>query len=455
MMAAFLVSGTGTTSMLTLGAPTSTPSRSPSSLASPSHCSRGSWQLVAALGTACSAVHGLRWQSRRESYRRRIFWQSSSSSIPSGRRRQRGIVRLAEGNELTTMTTSAIEARSKLTGEEKIQMGLTQEQKMARKLRAEMVAETIDKSSPVPESFEQAVVWACSASLEAIKDKKFRQEMYFNTGSQDVRIDGDLGAAVQFGEAVAATFAESDRLPKEGDGTVRVVFPDMGARACVAQRWNDLPDNVILDHFPPIMPLSEVKPEEEYKLQQMLSASMIIIVAPLQTELGCVFALMDRIDSLSHDIPVIFMNARLVQDRTVIAGERTFLYIELEKQITPVFHLEQYDPKPDKEQIQLNSAVIVRVWPRPYSTWEDNPEDAEAIDGYFLMDVDEKRAPEPNEVHSMLEGSRKLTKRMRQKERLEQDQGLRDVEGRLIPNVDVNAGAGWATPGEPVRSSFD
>eukprot|EP00930_Biecheleria_cincta_P042021 TRINITY_DN28895_c0_g1_i1.p1 TRINITY_DN28895_c0_g1~~TRINITY_DN28895_c0_g1_i1.p1 ORF type:complete len:448 (+),score=82.10 TRINITY_DN28895_c0_g1_i1:75-1418(+) len=447
-MAALLVPGTaGPTSLLAVvgGAPPSRSTRPLASLASPGRCFPG-WQLAAASGTACLAAQGL---LQRQSHRR--------DSCQRERRRHRGIVRLRASNEIELSSSSnAIEARRRLQGEEKIQLGLTQEQKMARKLRAEMVQETIDKCSPVPQSFEQAVRWACSASLEAIKDGRLRHEMYFNTGSQDVRIDGDLGASVQFGEAVASTFAEAiDKLPKGGDGTVRVVFPDMGARACVAQQWSGLPENVILDHFPPILPLSDVKPDEEMKLQAMLDASMIIVVAPLQTELGCVFALMDRVNSLPRKMPVIFMNARLIQDRTVIAGERTRLYTELEKTITSVFHLEQYDPKPDKEEIMLNSAVVVRVWPRPYSTWEDNPEDPESIDGYFLMEVDDKRAPELNEVHSMLEGSRKLRKRMRQKERLEQDQGLRDVEGRLIPNIDVNAGAGWATPGEPLRSSFD
>ena len=39
------------------------------------------------------------------------------------------------------------------------------------------------------------------------------------------------------------------------------------------------------------------------------------------------------------------------------------------------------DASQRKDPLPLNSAVIVRVWPRPYSVWEDNPEDPEAIDG--------------------------------------------------------------------------
>lgn len=45
-----------------------------------------------------------------------------------------------------------------------------------------------------------------------------------------------------------------------------------------------------------------------------------------------------------------------------------------------------------QDPLPLNSAVIVRVWPRPFSVWEDNPEDPESIDGYFLLDVNEQQA---------------------------------------------------------------
>lgn len=53
-----------------------------------------------------------------------------------------------------------------------------------------------------------------------------------------------------------------------------------------------------------------------------------------------------------------------------------------------------------QDPLPLNSAVIVRVWPRPYSVWEDNPEDPEAIDGYFLLDVNEKQPQDLLEKHN-------------------------------------------------------
>lgn len=37
--------------------------------------------------------------------------------------------------------------------------------------------------------------------------------------------------------------------------------------------------------------------------------------------------------------------------------------------------------RPSQDPIPLNSAVVVRVWPRPFSVWEDNPEDPEVRRG--------------------------------------------------------------------------
>ncbi|CAK9054373.1 DUF1995 domain-containing protein [Durusdinium trenchii] len=94
-----------------------------------------------------------------------------------------------------------------------------------------------------------------------------------------------------------------------------------------------------------------------------------------------------------------------------------------ESTLLPVFHLEQFDPDDDKDPIPLNSAVVVRVWPRPFSVWEDNPEDPEAIDGYFLLDVNDTRAQDPEDCLTFLKGSRELMKRMRLKERQDREKG--------------------------------
>lgn len=57
---------------------------------------------------------------------------------------------------------------------------------------------------------------------------------------------------------------------------------------------------------------------------------------------------------------------------------------------------------PCQDPLPLNSAVIVRVWPRPFSVWEDNPEDPESIDGYFLLDVNEQQAQDDCAVLTLM-----------------------------------------------------
>mmetsp|Transcript_7861 Transcript_7861/g.12519 ORF Transcript_7861/g.12519 Transcript_7861/m.12519 type:complete len:100 (-) Transcript_7861:73-372(-) len=99
----------------------------------------------------------------------------------------------------------------------------------------------------------------------------------------------------------------------------------------------------------------------------------------------------------------------------------------MERLLLPVFHLEQYEPPEDKELIPLNPAVITRVWPRPFSVWEDNPDDPDSIEGYFLLDVNDVRAPNGDDMVAFLTMSRKATKDLRNRERETREKG-----GRLI-----------------------
>eukprot|EP00435_Cladocopium_sp_Y103_P046115 s1574_g13.t1 len=265
--------------------------------------------------------------------------------------------------------------------------GMTEEKRLAMGMREEMVQATIEASTPVPQSFDQAVTWACSAALRAAEEGQNRQSMYFNTGAEDAQVTGELGGVLQFGEQVAKTLAYSNKLP-EGTG-VRVLFTDFGAKSLVATRWGDLPENLILDHLPPVLPKRELRMEERMKLNEILESSILLVVAPNQSEMAAVLAIFDVMKDLGKTldlkVPVILLNARLVQDTTAVAGVMLRNFRAFEGTLLPVFHLEQFDPEDDKETredpMPLNSAVIVRVWPRPYSVWEDNPEDPEAIDG--------------------------------------------------------------------------
>ena len=260
-------------------------------------------------------------------------------------------------------------------------------------MREEMVQATVDASSPVPQSFEQAVNWACSASLRAFAEGQARQSMYFNTGAIDNQVSGELGNVLQFAERFAKTLAMSPRLP-QGNG-VRVLFTDFGAMSLVAERWNPLPENLILDHLPPVLAKMELKLEERETIKEFLESSYLMIVAPNQSEMAAVLALFDVMKEEGKKVPVVLLNAKLLQDSVKAAGVMLRNYRGLEGTLLPTFHLEQFEPDDDKDAIPLNPAVIVRVWPRPYSVWEDNAEDPEAIDGYFLLDVNDSQVPDP------------------------------------------------------------
>jgi len=303
--------------------------------------------------------------------------------------------------------------------------GLTAEAKVALGMREEMVQATIDASSPVPESFEQAVNWACSASLRAAREGQFRHTMYFNTGTVDSRVSGELGNVLEFAERFAKTLSVASSLPK-GNG-VRVLFTDYGAMAMVAQRWEPVPDNMILDHLPPVLPKIELKLEERMKLLEFLESSVIVIVAPNQSEMAAVLALFDVMEEVGKTVPVALLNAKLVTDNVKAAGVMLRRYRAAEQTFLPVFHLEQFEPDDDKDAIPLNPAVISRVWPRPFSVWEDNAEDPEAIDGYFLLDVNDSKPPVYEDCMTFLKGSREMTRRMRLKERQEREAGGKQI----------------------------
>ncbi|CAK9014933.1 DUF1995 domain-containing protein, partial [Durusdinium trenchii] len=178
--------------------------------------------------------------------------------------------------------------------------GMSEERRLAQGMREEMVQATIEASTPVPISFEQAVTWACSAALRANEEGQNRQSMYFNTGAEDSQVTGELGGVLQFAEQVAKTFALSNKLP-EGTG-VRVLFTDFGAKSLVATRWNPLPENLILDHLPPVLPKRELRMEERTKLSEMCESSVMLVVAPNQSEMAAVLGIFDVMKDLGKSL---------------------------------------------------------------------------------------------------------------------------------------------------------
>ena len=54
---------------------------------------------------------------------------------------------------------------------------------------------------------------------------------------------------------------------------------------------------------------------------------------------------------------MILLNAKLVQDTTAVAGVMLRNFRALEGTLLPVFHLEQFDPEDDKEQLGTTENV--------------------------------------------------------------------------------------------------
>jgi len=239
-----------------------------------------------------------------------------------------------------------------------------------------------------------------------------RQTMYFDTGGGDTEVSGDLGSVLPFAESFAKTLVEAEAL--EG-GSVTVIFTDMGAAAMCQSRWEPLPENLEVTYFPPVLRGSAtVGVAERQKFLEILESEFIVVVVPTQAELPALLQMLKIMTEAGKDVPVVLMNAKLVQDTYVAAGTLLRSARELERTLVPTFHLEQYDPD-EREEI-LNSAVITRVWPRPFSLWEDNPEDPEAVDGFFLLDLNDEGAHEADTVRSLLKASMDLAEKWREKE---------------------------------------
>merc|ERR1719330_2213292 len=130
--------------------------------------------------------------------------------------------------------------------------------------------------------------------------------------------------------------------------------------------------------------------------------------------------MMNVMGELGKDIPLVLVNPKLVQNAYIAAGTLLRSARSFEKSLVPTFHLEQIEPPDDED---LNPCVVTRVWPRPFSTWEDNPEDPDAIDGFFLMDLNEQKAPEGDTIKSLLQASKDVAKKLRERGLLKPGRG--------------------------------
>eukprot|EP00971_Amphidinium_carterae_P007406 147053-Amphidinium_carterae.1 len=59
----------------------------------------------------------------------------------------------------------------------------------------------------------------------------------------------------------------------------------------------------------------------------------------------------------------------------------------------------------------LNEAVVMRVWPKSFTIWEDNPTDPAAVDGYFLLGLRDDVPSRPDVMRLLTSSSQKFKQR--------------------------------------------
>jgi len=276
-----------------------------------------------------------------------------------------------------------------------------------KKSAEDEVQAAVESATPVPGSFDQACAWASAAAFNAAQNGKMKQTMYYNAGgSDDASVSGELANVLAFSETMCKMMCQS--VPVEG-GIIRVVLPDVGRASLVKTKWEansddgELPDNLLIDYLPTTMSstvagASSALANSAYV--ELLDAEVLVILAPRQQECASILALIEGMTKLGKNIPMIMVNAQLRAGEGGIVAKQAR---KLLQQATNTFHLAQYVP--DSDDPMMSAGVVARVWPRPYSTWEDFPEDPDSNDGYFLMDLGE-RPPAPETVFSLLEASR-------------------------------------------------
>jgi len=306
-----------------------------------------------------------------------------------------------------------------------LQASVSAEMEQALQIREDKVMQALEMAAPVPQSFQQAVTWSCTSVLQAMQSGRTRQTIYFYTGDGDGDVGGELGSILAYTEQFAKTMAGAKLL--EG-GKVRVIFTDMGAKAMCTTKWGDLPEELVLDYFPPVLKGSSAEGDGLRKLKEMCDAKLAILVGPTQIELPAITEYLRLSGEAGLDMTVVMINAKLLTNTYAGAGSSMKLFKEIESTLVPTVHLEQLDPPDDKPD--LNSAVVTRFWPRPFSVWEENPDDPDSVDGFFLLDIKEAEAPAPIEVVTLLEASRDILKQFAKKKELQaaRDKARRSAE---------------------------
>lgn len=249
-------------------------------------------------------------------------------------------------------------------------------QEMQRKsVLAEAREEALEVATPVPESLEQAASWAAQAVLAAREEGVAVQAMLCSIQGEE---EGSLlSEGVDFSELLVREFVALGATSGIG---VRVIFGDADTASQCAKAWEPLPPSVALGHLP----------EGVAELPRLLDAPFVIVVAPVEAEMPAVAALAGL--AATEKATLIVVNAEPGQGPAEAAMNCTF-------------HMQQVVVQ-DLDGSPLNPAIITRAWPRRFATWEDNPDDPDADNGYYFLQVHEDAAPSTREVRVMLATSK-------------------------------------------------
>mmetsp|Transcript_32898 Transcript_32898/g.83307 ORF Transcript_32898/g.83307 Transcript_32898/m.83307 type:complete len:391 (-) Transcript_32898:69-1241(-) len=335
---------------------------------------------------------------------RSLGWSHSAVHGQHGCRGHRGLLgTVATVAVVAAAATTSRRGRRRAVSRVPCRASMTQEQQELLALRTEQAEAAIEKATPVPESFEDAVALACKATMAAAEAGNKRQNIYFDAGEGDSDIGGVLGRVLPFAEAFAKAMTA---IQAAKGGKVRVVFNDMGGKSICENRWAPLPPGLALDYFPAMTKQQTGEGRVRAKLDEILDADVIIPVATTQNEMPALLTLAEMMkQSTRRDVPIVLINPKLIQDATLAAGSQMREIMAFAERLLPSFHLEQVEP-PDESG--LNPGVVCRVWPQPFSVWEDNEDDPEAIDGFFLLDLSDTEAPSPTQIKDMLKTSMEI-----------------------------------------------
>lgn len=282
------------------------------------------------------------------------------------------------------------------------QSGKPDPKSLAERERALNLVQTkAQDATPVPESFEQAIKWACVAALGAAKGGQMRQVMRFSMPSSEGEASedtNDVSGTLGFSEGLVKSIA------KEG---VLVIVPDEGIAQACERDWAPLPPSVMLKSA-----------SNSRNLAKLADTSIVVAAAP-DTREPFDDATMEWLYSLPDDVLLILVessNASFAPNAILKKrGFATTFHMDSVQQLE-FRNLGGGEDDPYGRTIgAINPAFVTRVWPRPFSVWEDDIENEAGFNGYFLLNISvDASGPSENDVQVLLETSRDRRKRLEQ-----------------------------------------